>query len=643
MIDVPAKRRPFLFPGEEVKPAREPKLRLHGATKHAIETGRMRLVVAAGLIGVAYAMIGARLVDLMVLKDAPSISASHAPTESPMARADILDRNGVIIATNLPTVNLYADCQKVPNPAEAAKKLAATLPDLNYDELMKHLTSGQRFIYLRRNLTPDEQLAVNRLGIPGISFEDSESRAYLHSTLFSHIIGSTDTDNHGIAGVEKSFDETLTEKHEPVTLSLDVRVQNVVHEALSNSMARFHAIGASAVVMDVHNGEIIGMVSLPDYDPKDMGEADNDERFNRSTLGVYEMGSTFKLFTAALALESGSSQLNSEYDASQPIKIGRFTINDYHGVKRELSVAEIMVHSSNIGAAKMALDAGTDTQKEYLRRFGLLSPLHLEMPEVGTPQYPSSWREINTITIAYGHGISVTPVHVATAVSALVNGGILYPPTIIKHKPGVLAEGKRVISKTTSDDMRALMRMVVIAPGGSGRQADVPGLEVGGKTGSAEKVSAHGGYMKSTNRTVFVSAFPIDAPRYVVFALLDEPKGIKETYNFATAGWNAAPTVGDIIAKIGPMLGVYPIGHTDNFQPLVALMQNYTNPGGHDDYSAPVLMKAAAKPVDVYAETTRMDPVPTAPETNADSDAIGDLIGDLPAGATAKRGPGAAN
>ncbi len=658
MIGRTRKRRPFLFPGEEVKPARQPKLRLHGATKHAIETGRMRLVVTAGLVAVAFSLIGVRLIDLMVLGDGPSVLARpREPGRSPMARADIVDRNGVIIATNLPTVNLFADSQAVPDAATAAAKLTATLPDLKYDDVLKRLTSGQRFIYLRRNLTPDEQLAVNRLGIPGVSFENSESRAYLHSSLFAHITGNTDPDNHGIAGVEKTFDEALTTKNEPLVLSLDVRVQHAVHESLAYSVNRFHAVGGSSVVMDVNTGEILAMVSLPDYDPKAVGEIktagmiENDPRFNRSTLGLYEMGSTFKLFTTAMALESGAAKIDSEFDASQPIKMGRFTINDYHGLKRTMSVAEIMVHSSNIGAAKMALEAGTETQKEYLRKFGLLTPLKLELPETGSPRYPSTWREINTITISYGHGISVTPVHVAAGVSSLVNGGMLYPPTIMRRTSA--PEGKRVISRPTSDAMRALMRMVVDAPGGTGRQADVPGYLVGGKTGSADKVSAHGGYLKSSNRTIFVSSFPIDAPRYVVFVLLDEPKGIKETYNFATAGWNAVPTTGDIVAKIGPMLGVFPLGHDDNFQPLVSLMAAYTN-GGKDEYAAgstssSALVKTAAraeavaKPIapaapldsakaaDIYAESPGLTAEPAGTNASAsDSDSIGDLIGDLP-------------
>ncbi|MHB1207289.1 MAG: peptidoglycan D,D-transpeptidase FtsI family protein, partial [Rhodospirillaceae bacterium] len=570
---------------------------------------------------------------------------------------------GMIIATNLPTVNLYADSQAIPDAKVAATKLAAMFPDLKYDDLMKHLTSGQRFIYLRRNLTPDEQLAVNRLGIPGVSFEDSESRAYLQSSLFAHITGNTDPDNHGIAGVEKTFDEALTTKSEPLVLSLDVRVQHAVHDSLANAVSRFHAIGGAAVVMDVSNGEILGMVSLPDYDPKMLGSlaAEGGQAlFNRATLGVYEMGSTFKLFTAAMALESGAAKIDSTFDAAEPIKIGRFTINDYHGLKRSLSVTEIMVHSSNIGAAKMALEAGTDTQKEYLQRFGLLSPLKLELPETGTPKFPRTWREINTITIAYGHGISVTPVHVATGVAALVNGGILHPATLIKHAPGAEVEGRRVNSHTTSVSLRALMRRIVGAPDGTGRQAEAAvgandlgqgmGYLVGGKTGSADKVSAHGGYLKNSNLTVFASAFPIDAPRYAVFVMLDEPKGIRETANFATAGWNAAPLAGSIISKIGPLLGVYPMGHDENFRPLVSLMQAYVS-SGHNDYGplqgAPIIKTVAKMPApqpagadgaaDIYAESTTMALQPVANSTSSgqvirdtDSDSIGDLIGDLP-------------
>ncbi len=635
------RRKLFLYPGEEVKPSREPKLRLQGTTTRALETGRMRLIVTAGLFGVAFTMIGLRLVDIMVFNEGPAVvsAKAHGIARPATARADIVDRNGVIVATNLPTVNLYADTHKVPDAKEAALKIAATLPDLKYDEVYKHLTSGQRFMYLRRNLTPAEQMAVNRLGIPGVSFEDSESRAYPQSSLLAHVVGVTDPDNHGLAGIEKSFDERLSNSQQPVQLSIDVRIQHAVRESLAASVERFHAVAGSSVVMDAHTGEILAMVSLPDYDPKAMGTASKEARFNSTTLGVYEMGSTFKLFTAAMALEGGTAQINSRYDASQPIKIGRFTIKDFHGLNRVVSVPEILIHSSNIGAAKMALEAGTDAQKSFLRKMGLLEPLRLELPETGSPQFPSTWRDINTITISYGHGISVTPVHVVSAISALVNGGKIYPPTIIRRLPGQQPEGKQVISNKTSEAMRAMMRLIVLY--GSGKQADAKGYFVGGKTGSAEKVTQRGGYSETSGRTSFVAAFPIEAPRYVVLVLLDEPKGTKETYNFATAGWNAAPTVGSIVSKIGPMLGVFPMGHTDSFGPLPALMATYgpseQNNNEYGATSAPVVMKAsapAAAPVavapaiaaDLDEETTKVS------ITRTDStDSIGGLIDDVSA------------
>ena len=647
MIGVRVKRRPFLYPGEEVRPSREPQLKLQGATKYAIEMGRIRLMATAGLFGAAFLMISLRIVDLMVLNDeTPAVySRTHDAARSPMARADIVDRNGIIIATNLPTDNLYADTHAVPDAKEAAAKLAATFPDLKYDDILRHLSSGQRFIYLRRNLTPEDKVIANRLGIPGVYFEEAESRAYLHSSLFAQVIGNTDPDNHGLSGIEKTFDKKLATTDAPLQLSLDVRVQSAVHESLAASITRFHAAAGSAVVMDAHSGEILAMVSLPDYDPKAVGTASQDSRFNRATLGLFEMGSAFKLFTAAMALETGSATLTSTYDTAEPIKIGRFTIHDDHPLNRRLSVPEILVHSSNIGAARMALDAGTETQKSYLKKFGLLSQLELEVPERGTPQFPSSWRDVNTITISYGHGISVTPVHMAASVSSLVNGGTLYTPTLIHRAVSETPVGKRVISEKTSDAMRAMMRMIATVDGGTGRQADAAakGYDIGGKTGSAEKVGSRGGYSKSSNRTVFVAAFPIAAPRYVVFVMLDEPHCIKETYNFATAGWNAAPTTGIIVNKIGPMLGVYPVDHDDNFAPLNTLMQAYTNTGGDPYGNKPMLVKSDAPAVTHTATAEPKALVPVAGpsvvdpfgETDSESESeentnpIGDLIGTM--------------
>jgi cell division protein FtsI (penicillin-binding protein 3) len=628
VITRPKKHRPFLYPGEEVRPAGQGKLRLHGMTMHAIETGRMRLFVTAGLFALAFSAIGFRLVDLMLVSGGPSARTARAVTApAPLSsRADIIDRNGVIVATNLPTVNLFADAQKVSDARAATGKLLKILPELKFDDVLRRLSSGQRFIYLARHLTPQQQQEVNDLGIAGFGFEAAQRRIYPHGSLFSHIVGATDADNIGVAGVERTFNDSLTGKPEPLHLSLDVRVQHVVRETLAASIARYRAVAGSAVVMDVRNGEVISLVSLPDFDPKAMGTASTDARFNRATLGVYEMGSTFKLFTAAMALEEGTADLSSTYDASQPIKIGRYSIDDFHGLNRVVTVPEILIHSSNIGAAKMALAAGTDVQKAYMKKLGLMSPLRLELPEVGTPQYPQTWREINTITVSYGHGISVTPVHVVSGVSALVNGGTLFAPTLIHRDTA--PDGEKVLSEKTSQAMRALMRLIVVD--GSGRQADAPGYLVGGKTGTPEKITYRGGYNQSSLHTSFVAAFPIDAPRYVILVMLDEPKGTRETAMYATAGWNSAPTVSRIVSQIGPMLGVYPMGHTDSFEPLASLLPLYS--GNSNEYAAPVV-KAVDTRSTPPAPLKTAQPINTTPE-----DSIGALIESAPltegAGAT---------
>lgn len=551
---------PFLYPGEEIRPKRRrgrggPHVLLEGAAKRAVETGRIRMLVTGGLFALAFSAIGVRLFDLMVLKHLDTTAeARTTATAFHTQRADIVDRNGVLLATNLPTVNLYADSIKVPNPQEAADKLLSVLPHLDRADVVAKLSSGKRFVYLERNLTPRLQAAVNAEGIPGIYFEKSERRAYLHGPLVSHVLGATDPDNNGIAGVERTFDKELKENTVPLQLSIDLRVQYAMRDTLLNAMGEFKAKAAAGLVMDARTGEIVSMVSLPDYDPEKFGDADDDARFNRATLGVYEMGSTFKLFNTAMALESGRIHLNDSYDTVKPVRIARFTIRDSHPEDRWLNVAEILVHSSNIGSARMAQQLGTEAQRTFLGQLGLLTPARLELPEVGAPLYPQPWREINTMTISFGHGIAVTSVQLASAVAAVVNGGDLYPPTLLAGGPA--GDAKTVLSPETSAAMRRLMRMVVTD--GTAKKADAPGYMVGGKTGTAEKVSASGGYDTDSLRTTFAAAFPMDDPRYVVLTVLDEPKGLKSTYGFATAGWNAAPTAGKLISAIGPLLGVQP-------------------------------------------------------------------------------------
>ncbi len=530
--------------------------RIEGIRKQAIETGRNRLLVTGVVLTLAFSVIGARLVDLTVFKAGgePRLARIDPAAHAAAGRANIVDRNGVILATSLPTAALYADPTAVLNADEATDKLVAALPALNRRSLLAKLKSKTRFVWVARNLTPKQQYRVNRLGLPGFGFQRGERRVYPHGRLASHVLGLTDVDGRGIAGLEQYFDQSLRTGNQ-IGLALDLRIQAVLREELAKTVREFKAVGATGLVLDVDSGELIALVSLPDFDPNVPGSASGEPTFNRATKGVYEMGSTFKLFTAAMALDSGTVDLSGGYDASQPIQVSRFTIRDFHGKNRWLSVPEIIVYSSNIGAAKMAVDVGTKAQKAYLGRLGLLSRAAVELPEVGKPLTPRRWREINTMTIAYGHGIAVSPLQLASGVAALVNGGLYVPPTLLSKTDGKRAEGKRILSAETSGHMRELMRLVV--SNGTGRKADAKGYAVGGKTGTADKLVGRS-YGTDAIISSFVGAFPIDSPRYVVLVLVDEPKGNERTFNYATGGWVAAPAVGRIVKRMAMLIGMAP-------------------------------------------------------------------------------------
>jgi cell division protein FtsI (penicillin-binding protein 3) len=548
---------PLMHAGEDLQngPAA---LYLDGVRMRAIETSRGRLVATAVVFALIFAVIGVRMVDVAVLDSSPARPRAlpQARTDGiELERGDIIDRNGIILATSLPTVSLYARPHEVPDAQEAADTLARVLPDLDKAEIRARLGNGKTFAYLRRNLTPRQQYDVNALGIPGLYFEKGERRVYPHGSLVAHAVGMTDIDNKGIAGIEKRFDSGLRSSAEPVRLSLDIRVQTLVRNELQKAVDSFHALGATGMVMDIHTGEMLAMVSLPDFDPNDPPAGASEALFNRATKGAYEMGSTFKLFNTAMALESGRVNLNSSFDATRPLKYGSHEIHDDHALNRWMTVPEILIHSSNIGSARMALEAGTEFQRSFLGRIGMLQTPSIELPEVGGPMVPSPWREINTITIAFGHGLSVTPIQLASGAAALVNGGIFRPASLMAAGDGRAIPGERVLKPRTSDQMRSLMRMVVTE--GTGKKAEVPGYDVGGKTGTAEK-AAHGGYKKKAVLSSFVAAFPMEAPRYVVVTMIDEPQGTKESNGNITAGWTAAPAAGRIIAQLAPMMGIAP-------------------------------------------------------------------------------------
>jgi len=542
--------------------------------------GRRRVAFAMAGFALLYGILAARLVTLGFEAEARNISHMKPADSVAAARPDIVDRNGEILATDIKTASLYAEPRRIIDPDEAAEKLLSVLPDLDPVKTRRQLASDAGFIWLKREITPRQRAAIHNLGIPGVGFLSENRRFYPGGPTASHIVGHVNVDNEGIAGIENFIDGLgLADLHEagfalerglePVRLSVDLRVQHALRDELARAIERYTAIAGVGIVMDVRTGEVLGMSSLPDYDPNEPATSLDKNRLNRASVGVYEMGSTFKMFTTAMALDSGLVNLTDSFDATKPLRVSSFTINDFHGKGRWLTVPEIFIYSSNIGTARMAMTVGIDGQKAFLEKMGLLSTLKTELPETGAPIPPHKWSTLSSMTISFGHGISVSPLQTAVAAAALVNGGYYIPPTFMprtERQAGELAH--RVVKTETSDAIRSLMRLNVQK--GSGRSADVPGYFVGGKTGTAEKV-VNGRYSSNKRRNVFLSAFPMDDPRYLVLVLLDEPNPEKPGIS-ATAGRNAAPTVAGIVRRIAPMLGIQPrLDEPDNAMTATAM------------------------------------------------------------------------
>ncbi|MEZ5691708.1 MAG: penicillin-binding protein 2 [Rickettsiales bacterium] len=481
-----------------------------------------------------------------------------------LSRGNIVDRNGTLLATGLITSSAYVRPDEVINVGDAAVKLATAL-SLSKKKVLRNLKSKKRFVWIKRNLTPKEQKEVNSFGIPGVYFAPSEKRVYPYGNLFSHLIGYVNIDNKGRAGIEQQFNRRLLDEsinNEPLELSVDVRLQAMMHSELLKTVKEFKALGAAGVISNIKSGEVLAMVSLPDFNPhkppichKKM-KPEECRKFNRVSFGTYEMGSTFKSFTMAMGLEYGVRGMKGGYDATEPLRISSSVIRDSHARRRWLSVPEIYAYSSNVGTAKMALDVGGKRQKEFMKNLGMFERFDIEIPERASPAYPSDWKDINTVTISYGHGISVTPLHLVRGISAIVGGGIIKNLTLLKDGNKSKNDSEhRIISDKTSKNIRRLMRLVVEY--GTARSADVPGYRVGGKTGTAEKIIG-GKYDRDKKMVSFVGVFPVDDPQYVVFVMVDEPKGNKSTHGFATGGWIAAPIVRNIIEMMGPMMGIKP-------------------------------------------------------------------------------------
>jgi cell division protein FtsI (penicillin-binding protein 3) len=528
--------------------------------------GRIRFVALA--FTALYGVVGVRLAVLGMRHDPPETFKHVAAEAAAAARPDILDRNGEIMATDVKVTSIFAEPKRLIDRDEAADQLTSVLPGVDVKELRERLNSHKGFVWVKRDVTPAEQDAVFHLGLPGVGFLPEDKRIYPNGPVAAHVLGFTNIDNAGIAGIEKYIDnQGLADLHgagfnlpsndlKPLRLSIDMKVSYALRDELQQGLIKYKAKAAGGAILDVNTGEVIAFASLPDYDPNTPADALDPNRINRMTVGVYEMGSTFKAMTLAMGLDEGKITLNSKLDARGPLHFGRFTIHDDEPKGRALSVPEVFTFSSNIGAARIAMMVGVDGHKAFLRKMGQLERMRTELPESAMPIVPKNWSMLNTITIAFGHGVAVAPLQAAMAVAAIVNGGILVRPTFLTRTAEEAQDGApRIISPETSEEMRYLLRLN--AEIGTAKMANIPGYFVGGKTGTAEKVIG-GRYNKHRLFTTFMAIVPADKPKYLFLTIYDEPQGLKETFGFATAAWNSGAVTGKVIERVGPLLGLAP-------------------------------------------------------------------------------------
>lgn len=529
----------------------------------SVVRGHARLRIVAVGFAIAFGSIGLRLIDMVDWDRAGApVRASLEPADPVDAldvaagRAEIVDRNGVVLATNIKVPGVHADPSLLADKAAAARKLAAILPGVDAAELQARLEAGRRFAWVKQRITPEEQRAVLELGLPGVAFSMADQRVYPKERLTSHVTGFVDVDNRGRAGIERYFDDRLRQGGAPVALSLDMRIQQIVRDELSDAYHRFQAIGANAMVLDRLTGELLAMVSLPDFDPNRVGDVRRVEYLNRNTGEVYELGSVFKVLTLAAALDSGQVTLHDKFDATGKLQIGRFRIGDDHAKNRWLSVPEIFEYSSNIGTARIAFAAGGGPLLEgFFRRVGLYGVPDIEIAEAVRSRTPKRWPDVTVATTAFGHGIAVTPLQFIDSAAGLVGDGTHVPTTLLKRADTAALTRTRYIDPHTADLMHWLMWLVVEQ--GSGTRAKLDSYLIGGKTGTAEKSNGRG-YSKDKVLASFLAAFPIDSPRYIVLVSFDEPKGDASTHGLRYGGWTAGPVAAAIIDRIGPVLGVPP-------------------------------------------------------------------------------------
>jgi cell division protein FtsI (penicillin-binding protein 3) len=519
---------------------------------------RLMLVMLL-FVGVTLVIVG-RLAMLQLFTDRAHAATSANPLLPP--RGDIVDRNGVPLARTIEAWTIGARPREIiGDRGDLARRLHQLIPERSAAQYHALLGDRRSFVYLARRASPELVTAVNGLGEPGIVFSREPERLYPQTALAGHVIGWTDTGGRGLAGMEKALQDRLIDpahRGEPVALSIDTRVQAVMESELNSAIASMSAEGGTGIVLDVQTGEVIAMASAPNFNPNDAGRFGFDALLNRSTVSVYELGSTFKPITVAAAMEAGViTSMRQTWDASAPIPIGRFRISDgSHALNRRLNVPELIVHSSNIATARVADAMGPERMQAAFRALGFNAMVPIELGERGRTLWPRDWSRSTVLTTGFGHGIAVTPLHLAIAYATLVNGGIYRPATLMRVAPGQAVRGRRVYSEGTSYRVRQMLRLVVLR--GTGRNAEAPGFRVGGKTGTAEKVSNAGGYNRSVNVSTFAAAFPMDAPRYVVLVMIDAPRGTAANSGVTTAAWTAAPVVSRVISRTGPLLGIIP-------------------------------------------------------------------------------------
>ena len=536
--------------------SRPERLRLVGQRRQILTMMHQRLMFGLLVYGGVVAIIVLRILYLAAFGD--HAGAKRGLTALVPERGDIIDRDGQPLARTIDawTIGLWPR-KVIGDKLEIARKLAQLMPERDEAAYFAMLRSGKNFYYLRRRAAPGLVEAINAIGEPGLALEREPDRLYPQTSLAAHVIGFTDTDGKGNAGIERAMNDRLADqamRGQPLQLSISSRVQQALEHELLDAMTKHSAVGAAGVILDIHTGEILAMTSLPQLNPNAAGQGSPEARFNRATLGVYEMGSTFKPFTVAMAMDADIiKSFGKMYPCPGEFHVFRRTINDTHPFNRACSVAEIMKESSNIGSAQIAAQIGGKRQREFLEKMGFLKAVPFELRERGRPLLPgNNWGPLETMTVGYGHSLAVSPLHLASGYATLFNGGVYRPPTLLKIGKGHAAgKGHRVFSEQTSYKMRSLLRLVVT--NGTGKKADAPGYRVGGKTGSAEKY-----HNRSLLVTTFAGVFPMDEPRYAMVMMLDEPKGTAETFGFRTAAWNVGPAFGRAVSRIAPMLGVNP-------------------------------------------------------------------------------------